>query len=184
MEKKDEDNNNNNKVELELVHIAIQQLLDERKKNKRELAEDEDEEEAKLLSKLLTQLELLENDHKNGNKEETSKNSGEHDVRIDEMVKEIKGVKRQNMITHYLLSVLIIVTAFWQLSEVSILLAVKEKFSNPVKAIGDMFKGVLKGANNKLLTEPPSMHPHLPHVDIPALSLNNNVGHRDGDISE
>lgn len=57
MEKKDVDNhNNNNKVELEVVHIAIQQLLDERKKNKKELVEDEDEDEDKLLSKLLTQV--------------------------------------------------------------------------------------------------------------------------------
>ncbi|KAH7683207.1 hypothetical protein IHE45_05G168100 [Dioscorea alata] len=182
MEKKDVDNNN--KVELELVHIAIQQLLDERKKNKKGLVADEDEDESKLLCKLLTQLELLEKDHKNGNKEETSRNSGENDVRIDEVVKEIKGVKRQNKITHCLLSVLIIATAFWQLSEVSILLAVKEKLSNPVKAIGDLFKGVLKGQNNKPLTEPPPMHPQLPHVNIPALSLNNNAGHRDGDISE
>lgn len=183
MEKKDVDNhNNNNKVELEVVHIAIQQLLDERKKNKKELVEDEDEDEDKLLSKLLTQVELLEKDHKNGDKEETSRNSVENDVRIDEVVKEIKGVKRQNMITHCLLSVLIIATAFWQLSEVSILLAVKEKLSNPVKAIGDLFKGVLKGQNNKLLTEPPPMPPQLPHVNIPALSLNNNAGHRDGDI--
>ncbi|KAJ0988824.1 hypothetical protein J5N97_007180 [Dioscorea zingiberensis] len=172
MEMKDGDKK---KVELELVHGAIQQLLDEKRKHKEE-GLDADEDETKLLSKLLTQLESRKEDDKNANREEIiSKDFGENDVRIDEIVKEIKMVKRQNKITHCLLSALIIVTAFWQFSEVSMLLAVKEKFSNPLKAVGDMIKGALKVRGNKRLTEPPPVGvPQLPHVDIPALSLNGN----------
>uniref|UniRef100_A0A1D1YBL5 Protein DDI1 2 n=2 Tax=Anthurium amnicola TaxID=1678845 RepID=A0A1D1YBL5_9ARAE len=100
---------------------------------------------------------------------------------------ELKKVKRQNTITHTLLSIMIVVTAFWQLSKVSILLSLKAKFSHPFRAAGNMISGFLKGGgnsqvlerpgstSNKLLKAPPTPPvniPELPHVNLPSMLLN------------
>ena len=44
-----------------------------------------------------------------------------------EIVKELKKVKRQNFVTHCLLSVLIVLTAAWQVSEVKLILKVRSE---------------------------------------------------------
>lgn len=52
-------------------------------------------------------------------------------VTAEEVLRELKNVKRQNRITHWLLSAMILITAFWQLSEVSVLLFMKQKLRHP-----------------------------------------------------
>ncbi|MQL69343.1 hypothetical protein Taro_001629 [Colocasia esculenta] len=105
------------------------------------------------------------------------------DLGADEIVKEIRNVKRQNNITHGLLSVMIILTAIWQLSEVSILLSLKVKFSHPFKAAGSMISGFLKGGGNLQETGrltstskeakpiPPIGIPELSRLELPSLNL-------------
>ncbi|KAK1270444.1 hypothetical protein QJS04_geneDACA012588 [Acorus gramineus] len=101
-------------------------------------------------------------------------------------MRELKAVKRQNLITHCLLSVVIVVTVVWQLSEVSFLLSMKDKVSHPIRSIWNVMEGALKGGgkiqdpnkpNNHTLIEAspllPLSVPELPHVDLPALPFNN-----------
>ncbi|KAI3929605.1 hypothetical protein MKX01_025773 [Papaver californicum] len=64
---------------------------------------------------------------------------------IEEIVKELKKVQKQNSITHCLLSVLILLTVAWQVSEVSLILTVKNKFTNPFKSVGNLIKGAIAG---------------------------------------
>lgn len=99
-------------------------------------------------------------------------------VWMDEVVRELRRVKRQNFVTHCLLSAMIIITAYWQFNEVSLLLTVKEKFSHPLKAVGDMIKGSFKDQFSKPQIEahlPPIGAPEIPHVDLPSITLNNNA---------
>ncbi|CAI8598064.1 unnamed protein product [Vicia faba] len=57
----------------------------------------------------------------------------------DELVKEVKSVKRQNFVTHCLLSVMIVLTVAWQLSEVSLIMKVKDGINHPFRSFGNMF---------------------------------------------
>lgn len=105
-----------------------------------------------------------------------------------EILKELKKLKRQNFVTHCLLSVLMVLTAAWQLSEVALILKVKERFSNPFQSFRSLLIGMLKGPNkNGEDAEKQSSHakqpieapplpdlkiPELPLLDLPDLGLN------------
>lgn len=110
---------------------------------------------------------------------------GAKEVVMDDIVKELKNVKRQNLITHCLLSIMIIVTAVWQFKEASILLNMKEKVTHPIQAVGGIIASSFKWKERKgkkLAIQapplPPIGIPELPHVDLPHLSLND--GHLNG----
>ncbi|MCL7046267.1 hypothetical protein MKW94_030412 [Papaver nudicaule] len=64
---------------------------------------------------------------------------------MDEIVKELKKVQKQNTITHYLLTAMILLTVAWQVSEVSLILTVKNTFTNPFKSVGSFIKGAMNG---------------------------------------
>ncbi|XP_062110788.1 uncharacterized protein LOC133822463 [Humulus lupulus] len=196
---------------LELVNVAIQKLKEERRI--KEIARDDDDE--LLLSRLLSQLESLKGES-NLEQQEALKELGEGDNDIDEeiksetsnesdsngssdimdkeeIVKELKKVKKQNRVTHWLLSTMIVLTIAWQISELSILLKIKEGFNHPFKSLGGMLTWVLKGPggtignnngkdeenhNNQTEFEAPSLPPlkipELPHVELPDLTTTSN----------
>lgn len=62
----------------------------------------------------------------------------------EDVVKELKKLKRQNLLTHCLLSVMIVLTVVWQLSEVSIILNVKDKISHPFRSLGNFISGMFR----------------------------------------
>lgn len=96
------------------------------------------------------------------------------EVAMDEIVKEIRTVKRQNLITHGLLSALIVVTAVWQFKEASLLLSMKEMVTHPIKSVGNMIADFLELKKKKPVIEahplPPISVPELPRMD-PALPV-------------
>lgn len=99
----------------------------------------------------------------------------------DEIMKELKKVKRQNFLTHCLLSVMIVLTVAWQLSEVSLILKVKEGITNPFKSFKNMVKDVMKDKvpdvnghvadknkdNNQSTSFPSLNFPEMSNVDVP-----------------
>ncbi|KAL5552630.1 hypothetical protein UlMin_040031 [Ulmus minor] len=154
---------------MELVNVAIQKIIEERKNNK-----TSDEDEKLLLSRLLSQLESLKEESKNEQPEASNKQDQDGDIEIDkeEIVKELKKVKKQNSITHWLLSIMIVLTVTWQISEVSMFLKLKDGFSHPFKHLGGMFGGMFKGritnGQNHNNGEAPSLTmPELPRVEFP-----------------
>ncbi|ONK77822.1 uncharacterized protein A4U43_C02F11090 [Asparagus officinalis] len=176
-----------NKKKLELIHVAINQLIEET--NKKGKDQEEKEEESILLSRLLSQLDTMEKDAATScllkcpleNEQPLTlatgaRESRDEEVEVKEIVKELRIVKRQNVITHCLLSVMIIVTAVWQFSEASLLLNMKEKVTHPIRAVGDMVTGSIKwkGGTPKIEAPPlpPISVPELPHMDLPQLNFN------------
>ncbi|GAB4828608.1 hypothetical protein Ancab_018270 [Ancistrocladus abbreviatus] len=92
---------------------------------------------------------------------------------VEELVKEIKKVKRQNTVTHWLLSTLIVLTVAWQLSEVSLMLKLKNGLSHPFRSLGSMLTGILKGpiTNGQDQEKQNEIEgPALPPVKAPELS--------------
>lgn len=67
------------------------------------------------------------------------------EIGTEEIVKELRELKKQNFVTQCLLSVMIVLTVVWQVSEVSLILKVKEGLSNPLKSFGGVFSWMLKG---------------------------------------
>ncbi|KAG4934670.1 hypothetical protein HKD37_18G049283 [Glycine soja] len=96
----------------------------------------------------------------------------------DEIIKELKKLKRQNFVTHCLLSVMIVLTVAWQLSEVSLILKVKDGISHPFRSFGNMLKGMVKVPNMNGQEaddkEHPSESPSIPSMIIPNMSHNGN----------
>ncbi|KAJ1382075.1 hypothetical protein SESBI_44587 [Sesbania bispinosa] len=103
----------------------------------------------------------------------------------DEIIKELKKVKRQNFVTHCLVSVMIVLTVAWQLSEVSLIMKVKDGLNHPFRSFGNMLKGMVKvpdmngqeSDDKEHSTETPSLPslniPEMPHIDVPSLGLQN-----------
>ncbi|XWS22783.1 hypothetical protein CRYUN_Cryun29cG0065900 [Craigia yunnanensis] len=194
--------------DIKLINLAIQKLIEEKRikdTSGDKLSEDDDEQ---LLSRLLSQLESLKGDStlkqsegstlleevtsprvdiaeaKSENSSQVENGCGE--IGVEEIVKELKTVKRQNTITHCLLSVMIVVTVIWQLSEVSLFLKVKKGLSHPFRSFGSMLVGLLPSPGINMhdadkhslstkhhhnhLTDPslPSV-PDPPHVEFPHL---------------
>ena len=80
--------------------------------------------------------------------------------------------------THCLLSVMIVLTVAWQLSEVSLILKVKDGISHPFRSFGNMLKGMVKVPNMNGQEaddkEHPSESPSIPSMIIPNMSHNGN----------
>lgn len=75
---------------------------------------------------------------------ETNTSGGDAEDREEDVVKELKKLKKQNRTTNFLLSALIIVTVGWQISEISLLLKLKEHLTHPLRSLGSMVTGVFK----------------------------------------
>lgn len=115
----------------------------------------------------------VEHEGKEGN------GGSETEATPEEIARELKKVKRQNVVTHWLLSAMIVLTLAWQLSEVSLILKVRDGLSHPFRSIGsvvtDFFKGPAekdKEADRRQMGIPPLQMPEFPHVDVPDLIPN------------
>ncbi|CAN6908166.1 unnamed protein product [Brassica oleracea] len=146
--------------DVEVLSRAIEKLLDEKKN--REIAGEsfiEDDDDQLLLSRIISQLEspnpfpkaveTTREEAESSLDSLTSKGRAEGERQleesIEEIAKDIKEVKRQNKVTHILLSALIILTLTWQLSEYSMIYMMKERLTHPIRSIGGMFSGMFKG---------------------------------------
>ncbi|KAJ0235427.1 Uncharacterized protein HA466_0266080 [Hirschfeldia incana] len=147
--------------DVEVMTRTIEKLLDE-KRNREAAGESfiEDDDDQLLLSRIISQLEspnpyqkvvetTKEEEEESSLASSLSKGKGvdqrELEESIEEIAKDIKEVKRQNKVTHILLSALIILTLTWQLSEYSMIYMMKERLTHPIKSIGGMFSGMFKG---------------------------------------
>ncbi|KAK8937269.1 hypothetical protein KSP39_PZI012306 [Platanthera zijinensis] len=155
------------------LHAAVRHLPEHHRINngaRRNEAEEEectDQEEKRLLSRILSQPESSERDAPTTCS--TKCHCGAPEGGHGEIERELRAVKRQNAITHCLLSVLIIVTAAWQISEVSLLLSAKEKLCNPLKAVGDLIRNSVLGRGKKFVMEGPP----LPPIEVPQVPFIN-----------
>ncbi|OWM89772.1 uncharacterized protein LOC116201766 [Punica granatum] len=155
---------------LDLINVAIHRLMEERKSghDKDPSLGPESDDDHLLLSKLLSQVETLKGESAAIPADEPSpetkdassrasilgmntedsggKPKGTREVETDEIVKELKQVKRQNTITHWLLSIMIVLTLTWQVSEVSLVLKLKDGISHPFRSVGSMLTGMFKGS--------------------------------------
>jgi hypothetical protein len=75
---------------------------------------------------------------------------GSEAVDDEEIIKEVKKVKKQNFVTHCLLSAMIVLTVAWQLSEVSLVWKVKEGINHPFRSFGNMVKDTMKDVKEKV----------------------------------
>ncbi|PAN06156.1 hypothetical protein PAHAL_1G242200 [Panicum hallii] len=176
--------------QMELVREAIHGLLDERRRDcqgeEKGLAARQQlqEEEEGLLSSLLTKLDALEGDPDSGISEPRSLHpnhqprkgeSSDEEVGLADVAKDLNKIKRQNTVTHLLLGAVIVLTAVWQVNEVSFLLWVQRKLSNPFKSLGDMIKSSLTLKGRKPMIEssplPPVGVPDISRADLPMLVI-------------
>ncbi|KAK8613876.1 hypothetical protein V6N13_101630 [Hibiscus sabdariffa] len=150
--------------DMEMIKQAIHKLIEENRiedtsSSDVKLSEDDEQ----LLSILLSQLESLkESKRSNLRKEETSvtidkpkpitrsgneEESGETENGLvdEDIVKELEAVKRQNTITHCLVSTLIVVTLIWQLFEVSLIHKLQNGLTHPFRSFGSLLAGMLPG---------------------------------------
>lgn len=184
---------------LELIDHAIQKLIHDNNNNKvQDSLHGHDDQYQHALSQLLSasQLKMLKgeeileqydvsssSDPVASVIEETGSENedvgGSKGSENDEIIKELKKVKRQNFVTHCLLSVMIVLTVTWQLSEVSLLLKVKDGLSHPFRSFGNVLKGMVKkspdlngqDADDK---QHPSESSSLPSMMMPSMSLSGN----------
>ncbi|XP_058787104.1 uncharacterized protein LOC131661543 [Vicia villosa] len=181
---------------LELIDLAIQKHINDNYHN----LKDHETQYQQTLSQLLSasqELELSKRDETvkqsevspvasviEGKEGETVDGGDckEKEKEDDEIVKEVKKVKRQNFVTHCLLSVMIVLTVAWQLSEVSLIMKVKDGINHPFRSFGNMFQEMKEKAfdnnghnadnkeNNKSLTLPSTIKvPDMTKMDVPNL---------------
>lgn len=105
--------------------------------------------------------------------EDADESDGGIDVKVDteEIVKELKRVRRQNSITHWLLSFVIVLTVAWQISEVSLLWKVKNGLSHPFRHLGGMFTGMLRDPVMKVQDEEEEKNQQLEALSLPSFKM-------------
>lgn len=153
---------------LQLIDLAIQKhihdKIDNNNNNNHHNLKDYETEYQLVLSQLLSvseQLELSKRDETiNQNKESNDKEKENEAVddgggkgsenNDEEIIKEVKKVKKQNFVTHCLLSAMIVLTVAWQLSEVSLVWKVKEGINHPFRSFGNMVKDTMKDVKEKV----------------------------------
>ncbi|XP_019438302.1 PREDICTED: uncharacterized protein LOC109344127 isoform X3 [Lupinus angustifolius] len=148
---------------VEIMDMAIEKLI------------LDNDDEAQYQLSLSQEFELSKRN------EQVLKQSKASRSEIDEVMKELKKIKRQNFVTQCLLSVMIVITIGWQLSEATILLKVKDGMNHPFRSFKTMLKGMIKvpeingheGDNKEHQSESPSLIPKMPQLDVPNLSLQN-----------
>ncbi|MFS8001435.1 hypothetical protein Hanom_Chr13g01190361 [Helianthus anomalus] len=159
---------------VEVIKQAIKQVMEEG-------GTDDD----RLLSKLMSQLDSEPEPNS------TLSNSRSDEDEEEKILKELKKVRRQNVVTHCLLSVMILLTVTWQISEVSIILKLKNGVAHPFWSIGSILLSMIKPRrpqhdkdNDTLITEASNLiestpvHdlklPKLPHLELPKIDLGCN----------
>ncbi|MFS8001442.1 hypothetical protein Hanom_Chr13g01190431 [Helianthus anomalus] len=159
---------------VEVIKQAIKQVMEEG-------GTDDD----RLLSKLMSQLDSEPEPNS------TLSNSRSDEDEEEKILKELKKVRRQNVVTHCLLSVMILLTVTWQISEVSIILKLKNGVAHPFRSIGSILLSMIKPRrpqhdkdNDTLITEASNLiestpvHdlklPKLPHLELPKIDLGCN----------
>ncbi|GLT38870.1 hypothetical protein SLA2020_130880 [Shorea laevis] len=201
--------------DIQNLSLAIQKLIQAKQSKGGDDDFMEDDEQQLLLSRLLSQMKSLKEDDElkqseglieqkekeyavGGKAEAKNENAGQGDnehskISLEEIAKELRAVRRQNTITHWLLSSLIVLMVVWQLSEVSLILKVKDGIRHPFRSLGSMLVGMLRSPGtssedadkpflstkkqNDNLVEVPHMElpqlkmPELPHVDFPDIGL-------------
>ncbi|KAK8605435.1 hypothetical protein V6N13_102215 [Hibiscus sabdariffa] len=186
--------------DIELINLAIQKLLEETRMKDISGEKSPGNDDDHLLSRLFSQLESLKEDGKVKQSEPEEFNSREGDgddddkaepisengsgsggIGVEELRKEIKEVKKQNTITHCLVSVMIVITLFWQVKEASLLLKVKDGFAHPFRSFGSWLVNTVKRPakqHNHVIE--PLVHsvqiPELPNFELPHLG-SNGEGH-------
>ncbi|XP_004239226.1 uncharacterized protein [Solanum lycopersicum] len=189
---------------VELIQKAIDQLIKHEQLQSKTChllddsfvaVDNDDDEEAdhrhQLLSQLVTQLDSL----KEESQLNESTNLQEAPVEIqseeeDKVVKELRKIQKQNFITQCLLSAMILLTLTWQLSEVSIILKMKDGLNHPFRSITSMLTGwmkrpppLLNGPDDHLnnsekhqveaMSLPKLKVPELPHMELPSFDFIN-----------
>ncbi|XP_078434510.1 uncharacterized protein LOC144705618 [Wolffia australiana] len=136
-------------MDAENLYEEIEQLV-ERRKNRRmermKASELDEEEEDRLLSNFLSQLSTLK--AMRPGSPSTAGGAAAEQRRTDELAAELRKLKRQNTITHCLLTAMIVITGTWQLSEVSLLLILKNRLTSPFKSAANLLGKVLKGGRS------------------------------------
>ncbi|WJX33412.1 hypothetical protein P8452_21623 [Trifolium repens] len=140
---------------LQLIDLAIQKHIHDKIDNNsnHHNLKDYETEYQLVLSQLLSvsELELSKRDETiNQNKESNDKEKENEAVDDEEIIKEVKKVKKQNFVTHCLLSAMIVLTVAWQLSEVSLVWKVKEGINHPFRSFGNMVKDTMKDVKEKV----------------------------------
>ncbi|CAM0951918.1 unnamed protein product [Alopecurus aequalis] len=168
---------------VELLQEAIHGLLEKNKvkQQQQQHGEEEgsmvprDQEEDLLLSSLLAKLNTLEKDVDLDDAEVNSLHEdleSRKEVGLGDIAKDLNKIKRQNMITHILLGTLMVMTAVWQFGEVSFLLGVQKKLTDPFKSFGDIFNRTLKRGEQTMNEVSPLPPVSIPDVtDLPALAI-------------
>ncbi|KAK9050897.1 hypothetical protein SSX86_027522 [Deinandra increscens subsp. villosa] len=118
----------------------------------------------------------------------------EEEKEEDKILKEIKKVRRQNVITQCLVSVMILVTVAWQISEVSIILKLKDGVTHPFRSVGTIFKSLLikpppppplpshhddTPPKSNLIDSTPAAVVHDDHLNLPKIDLGFNLPQQD-----
>ncbi|VFQ65035.1 unnamed protein product [Cuscuta campestris] len=68
----------------------------------------------------------------------------EEEEKEDRVMKELRKVQRQNMVTQCLVSALMVLTLTWQVSEVSLILKLKDGLNHPLRSFGGFVSWVLR----------------------------------------
>ncbi|KAK2636811.1 hypothetical protein Ddye_031603 [Dipteronia dyeriana] len=170
---------------VELINQTLQKLIQEKQKKKASSHDDQ-----LLLSTLLSQLESLKEEEEEEVGEQSSEcettqveeteredadeiygGGGDEIVGAEEIVNEIKKVKKQNLITHCLLSVMIVLTVAWQFSEAALIFKVKDGLSHPFRSVGGMLTGIFKPPQNNGddSEKQQQLHHHIETLKLPEL---------------
>lgn len=198
--------------DLDLIELALSRLLSDEKSHDHH-GEDaqskliRDEKDRDLLLRLLDQLNSLkaergQNECENNLPTDDRNSDTEHhgsgkiggQVRHEEVMEEIRKLKKQNKFTNLILGLILGSNVIWRLLELSAALLIRKQISNPFKLIGSLIGGndrgpvtQKNGIHNHMAYLLPSVEapaiprfelPQLPHIEVPSFLQTEDREHR------
>lgn len=173
--------------DLDLIELALHRLLSDDKSHDLH-GEDaqsrliRDEKDRDLLFRLLDQLNSLKaerghNECENSLPTDDRISDTEHQgndkiggqVRNEEVMEEIRKLKKQNKLTNLILGVILASNVIWRLLEMSAALVIRKHISNPFRLIGNLIGGNGRGPVTQNLGSNNHMAYLLPRVEAPAI---------------
>ncbi|GLJ43798.1 hypothetical protein SUGI_0911810, partial [Cryptomeria japonica] len=146
--------------DLDLIELALSRILRDNPRGSGAVSKlAQDEGDRQLLLRLLDQLNSLRTEREQkallpimecsrnsdsvGSNEKIKKMEEHIGVIVTEkdLIREIRFVKKQNMVTHAALGIMLMSSTMWRSSQLFVALRIRNKINHPLKTIGDIISG-------------------------------------------
>ncbi|EFJ21396.1 hypothetical protein SELMODRAFT_443540 [Selaginella moellendorffii] len=146
--------------------------------NAAQAAADSVAKNSRMIELLLDTVRVSRRDHRRGaaavdstddDDESLPERGDENEKEEKKLLRIVRNLQRQNVITHFILGFMVITTAIWRVKEITWILRVRKMLANPLETVGGIFGGDHHQEHHRKHKEEIEKPLQLPHLELPTL---------------